>query len=110
MNQADEDVGHDFGRAGLDEVAKVVVGEVWLFAEFAHVEGFPGVLLPERVAALTQVVLIIPEQFLQAGPGYVYKLEFAFLGSPGHLAALADVFIAAPRGLHHLVAGTGFLV
>ena len=42
--------------------------------------------------------------------GHVHQLEFAFLGSPGHLTALANVFIAAPRRLHHLVVGTRFSI
>src|SRR5262249_40233940 len=97
-------------RTGVNELAKVFVGEVVLLAEFAHVEGFLGVFVPEAEAVLAQVIFIVPEQFFQAGAGHVGELKFGLLGRAGNAAALGDVLVSAARGLHHRVVGAGLPV
>jgi hypothetical protein len=48
---------------------------------------------------LAQVILVVADQFLEAGAGDVGQFEFAFLRRAGNAAAFRDVLVAAARGL-----------
>ena len=61
-------------------------------------------------SALAQKILIIEQQFAQAGAGHVGQFYFGFFGSGGGQTPLGDVLHAAPGHLHHLVMGAGTLV
>ena len=58
---------------------------------------------PLLQAALTQKILIIQPQFLQARAGHVGEFEFGFFGRAAGLAALSDILCAGTRSLHHLI-------
>ena len=74
-------------------------------AEFADVEGFLAVLVPDGVIADAEVILVVEEEFFEAGAGDVDELQFGFGGSDGCFAAFGDVLFSGPGGLHHLVDG-----
>ena len=65
-------------------------------------------LVPERQAALPQVVLIVGAQFFQTGARHVRELQLKFFRGAARLAALRDVLHSAPRCLHHLIVGPAF--
>src|SRR5262245_43758036 len=67
MEQADCDVGDDFRRAGFDEVAVNFERDVRSGAELTDEAGFLGVFAPELEVAYAQKVLIIDQQFFEAG-------------------------------------------
>ena len=76
-----------------------------LLADGAHGEGFAGILGPLGKFALTEVVFVVEEQFVEAGAGDVDQAELGLAGGRGGTAALGDVLAAAAGGLHHLVGG-----
>ena len=105
MNETERDVGHYFGRAGLDELAKVLVTQRSLAAQVADEFRLLGVLIPDLQVAGAEVIFVIVKQFLKAGAGYIRELDLHFLrGQPG-LAALQDILLARPGALDHLVYG-----
>ncbi len=64
---------------------------------------------PPWQAALSQEVLVVEAQFLQAGPSDTRQFELGFLGCSRGLAALGDILHAGTGGLHHLVARAAVL-
>ena len=48
VNQADEDVSHYMARTAVDEFTIGLIGRIGRSAEAADVEGFLGILVPER--------------------------------------------------------------
>lgn len=105
MDEADGDVRQDLGRTGVHERAVGLVALVGGAAEFADVEGFLAVFVPEGVVADSEVVLVIEEELLQAGAGDVDELELHLGGGDGGFAAFTDVLFPGAGGLHHLVDG-----
>ena len=49
VGEAERDVGDDATIAGVDECAISFIGLIRLIAEFAEVEGFFGVFIPDGV-------------------------------------------------------------
>lgn len=106
VNEANGDVGDDFGRAGFDVGFVGLVGFVFLAAEFADVEGFFVFFFPDTVASCAEVVAVVFEEFFEAGSGYVGELDFGFGGGDGGFAAFEDVLFAGTGSLDHLVDGS----
>jgi hypothetical protein len=105
VEEANGDVGDYFGGTGVHEGTVGLVGGVRLIAETADVEGFLGVFLPDGVRADAEVILIVDEEFLQAGAGDVGEFDLGFGGGLSGFAAFGDVLFAGPGGLDHLVDG-----
>lgn len=105
VNEANGDVGNDFGRAGFDVGFVGLVGFVILASEFADVEGFFVVFFPDAVTSCAEVVAVVFEEFFEAGSGYVGELDLGFGGGDGGFAAFYDVLFAGTGGLDHLVDG-----
>lgn len=105
VNEADDDVREDFGRAGVHERAIGLVRFIGRTAQFADVEGFFGVLVPESMVADAEVVLVVEEQFLKAGAGDIDQTQLHLGGGDGGFGAFADVLFSGTGALHHLVNG-----
>ena len=59
MDEADGYVGQDLGWSGVHEGTIGLIALILFAAEFADIEGFFAVLLPESVVADSEVVLVI---------------------------------------------------
>lgn len=105
VDEAEGDVGNDFGWAGFEEFAVGFVGFVCLATEVADVEGFWGVFVPDGVVADPEVIVVVFEEFFQGGPGDIGELEFHLGGGDGCFAAFEDVLFAGASGLDHLIDG-----
>lgn len=105
VDEADGDVGEDFRWAGVHEGAVGVEALVGRAAQLADVEGFFAVLVPDGVIADAEVILVVEEEFFEAGAGDVDELQLGFGGSDGGFAAFGDVLFSGSGGLHHLVDG-----
>ena len=66
--------------------------------------GIGSAPLPEL--PLSQEVLIIQPEFLEAGSGDVGQLDFHFAGGTTGLAALSNILHSTPGRLDHLVMGS----
>lgn len=93
MDQADGEVCQNLGRAGVHEDPVGLVGLTGRATAFANKEGFLAVLVPKGVVADAEVVLVVEQEFLQAGPGDVDELDLGFSGGDRGLAALGDVLL-----------------
>ena len=62
------------------------------------------------MSVLPEVIAVVAQEFLKTSASDAGEFQFAFLGRAGNLAAFGDVFVAAARGLHHLVVHAGALV
>ena len=103
VNEANGDVGDDFGRAGFDVGFVGLVGFVVLATEFADVEGFFVIFIPDAVTPCTEVVAVVFQEFFETGSGYVGELDFGFGGGDGGFATFENVLFAGSGGLDHLV-------
>lgn len=105
VEEADCDVGNDFGGAGFAEGAVGLIGDGGGLGEFAGVGGFFGVFGPEGVGPGAEVVFVVDEEFFEAGAGDVGEFDFGFGGGSRGFAAFRDVLLAGSCGLDHLVDG-----
>jgi hypothetical protein len=80
MDQADEDVRHGFGGAGLDIGPVKLIRLIIASAELADVEGLTAVFVPLGVAVLAELIAVVAQEFLQAGAGHVCEFDLTFLG------------------------------
>ena len=55
--------------------------------------------------AHAEVIAVVIQQFLQAGPAHVGELDLGFLGGERGFAAFQKILFAGARGLDHLVHG-----
>ena len=78
VDEADGDVGEGSGRAVLEEGAIGFKGFAGGFTEFADVERFAGVFIPERLVADAEEVFVVDEEFFETRPGDVGELDFGF--------------------------------
>lgn len=102
VDENDGDVGESLGGAGFGSFAvKPRVGVIAAYA--AGLDCFFGILVPKVEVPHPKVVLVVEEQFLEAGFGHVGEFDFDFAGRGAVLAAFGDVLFARPRGLPHLV-------
>lgn len=91
VDQADGEVCQNLGRASLHEGPVGLVGLTGRATEFANKKGFLAVLVPKGVVADAEVVLVVKQEFLQAGPRDIDELDLGFGGGDRGLAALGDV-------------------
>ena len=105
VDEVESNVGEDGGGAVFEKGTVGFEGLLRGFAEFAHVEGLGGVFGPDGEVPDTEEVLVVNEQFLQAGAGDVGEGEFGFGGGFGGLGSFGDVLFSGAGGLDHLVNG-----
>ena len=74
-----------------------------LFPDGPHRQRFRVVLVPLPVPVLSQVILVVQQQFFQAGPRHVHQAQLGLAGRGGGAAAFGDVLSPAARRLHHLI-------
>src|SRR5439155_8193300 len=91
VDQADDDVRHDFGRTRFDIGLIRLIRRIWPGAEPSHIQGLTTVFVPEPEAAVANEVTVIFEQFLQATAGHAGELDLGFLGRAAGLAPFDDV-------------------
>jgi hypothetical protein len=107
VDQADQGVGGNLGERGFDIGLIGQIGPILGVGQLPDGLRLGVVLAPQRQTALTQEILKIQQQLLQAGPGHSDQLQLGFFrGARGH-AAFGDVLLAASGRLHHLVVGAG---
>lgn len=75
VDEAERDVGEDFGRARFKEGAVGLEGFVLFAAKPADVESLLGALLPLGMVAHAEEVLVVEQQFLQAGPRVIDEFQ-----------------------------------
>src|SRR3989338_11094964 len=121
MNQAEYRVGDDC-RIGGVEPARVFfpmirrIGLIGLIRPIssrpnrAHFTRLRVVLVPLPLASLSQEILIVQQQLVQAGPRYIHQAQLCVAGGRSRSAALRDVLPAAARRLHHLIMGARTLI
>lgn len=114
VNQADQRIGDDgrirMGKPGgvgprLTGLIRPITLPLRERPQCPHGAGLGLVLCPLAELALAEEVLVIQEQFIQAGTGDVHQTQFGLAGSRGSPAAFGDVLAAAAGRLHHLVHG-----
>ena len=110
VNQADYYVGDGFGRASFEIGPKGLIGRIVVAAEFADEEGLLRIFRPEFVAAGSEEIAVIFEEFFKAGPGDVGQLDLGLAGGSARLAAFQDILFSGTSGLDHLVVGSGTAV
>ena len=71
--------------------------------QFPNGFGFGVVFAPGAELAVAQEILVVEEQFVEAGPGHLDQAQFGLAGGRRRAAAFGDVLASAARGLHHLV-------
>src|ERR1700677_5046198 len=86
VDEAEGDVRHHFGRAGVDKLAVVLVSQRRLTAKLPDILRFLALLVPNLQVAGAEIVFVVVQQFLQAGAGDIGELDFGFLGGAGGLA------------------------
>ena len=91
MNQADGNVGDDFRRARIHELAVKLIGLRRFASELADILCFLGIFVPDLQVARAEVVFVVVQQFLEAGAAHVREFDLGFLGGQRGLAALQDV-------------------
>ena len=103
MNQADGNVGDGFRRAGFHEFAVKLVGLRHFASEPADILCFFGIFVPHFQVAGAEIVFVVIQQFLQAGPPHIGELDLGFLGGERGLAAFQEILFTGTGGLNHLV-------
>jgi hypothetical protein len=88
VNEAEQRIGGDFGRAFFDIGPIGRIGPIGLIGEIADHLSLRVGLGPQRQASLAEEILVVLEQLFQAGAGDVSELELGFLGGGGGLAGL----------------------
>ena len=121
MDEANRRVGAHrrvgvFKPSGIERPA-FLIGQICqirrIFLEFprhlAHFQRLRLVGCPLREMAVTQIILIVQKQLLQAGTGDIEQAQFSLRRGGGGAAAFSDVLPARAGGLNHLIyrAGTG---
>lgn len=99
-----------FGRAGFEIGPIGLIGRIVVAAEFADEEGLLGIFCPEFVAAGSEEIAVIFEEFFKVRPGDVGQLDLGLAGGPARLAAFQDILLSGTGGLDHLVVGAGTAV
>lgn len=105
VDEAEGDVGDGFGGAGVGEIGIRPIGLIGPMTKSSDIQRFLGVLGPEAEAADAEEVLVIDEEFFEAGAGDADEFDLHFLGGAGGHATLDDVLLAGAGGLDHLVDG-----
>ena len=75
MDQADDDVGHNVGRASFAEFSECLESLVGLIAQIANETSFLRVLFPQWKVSYPKEIAVIGQELLQAGPSDVHELD-----------------------------------
>ena len=87
VDQADGDVRHHFAGTRLAEGTIGLIGPMGLIGEAADVERFLGVFRPEPVPTHPEKILIVLEEFFEAGARDVCQLRLGSFDVPDALLA-----------------------
>ena len=103
VDEAEQDVGGSLRGSSFDVGPIRLIGLIGPIGDSAHRLGLGVVFGPEQQVPLAEEVLIVLEQFFQAGAGDAGEFELGLLGGGGGLAGFRDVLFAATGGLDHLI-------
>jgi hypothetical protein len=74
VDQANSEIRDDLWRASFADLSYFAVGEIRIPSEFTDLYRFPGSLVPKRATVCAKKVLVVSEQFFEAGPCDVREL------------------------------------
>ena len=75
VDEAERNVGHDFGGAGFAEFPIGLIGHMRPIPKAADIERLLGIFCPERKIPHAEEVLVVEQQFFLAGAGQCGQSE-----------------------------------